>query len=87
MASKAPAFHTTIQPRWNKTLDANHEPGKTISGNRTATQDLPKNSLTLNVHALGYQVGKELGLSKERIRQIAVGALARMRSEAEEEAA
>jgi serine/threonine protein kinase/Leucine-rich repeat (LRR) protein len=61
MTSKAPAFHTTIQPRWNKTLDANHEPGKTISGNRTATQDLPKNSLTLNVHALGYQVGKELG--------------------------
>ncbi len=61
MASKVPAFHTTIQQRLNKTLDANHEPGKTISGSCTATQDFSKNSLTLNVHALGYQVGKELG--------------------------
>ena len=61
MASKAPAFQTTIQQRWNKTLDANHEPGKTISANRTATQRIPKSSLTESVHALGYQVGKELG--------------------------
>jgi serine/threonine protein kinase/Leucine-rich repeat (LRR) protein len=61
MASKASAMDITIQKRWERTLDARHEPGKTISPNQALARRTTKSTLNETIHALGYKVGKELG--------------------------
>ena len=61
MANKASPLDATIQQKWEETLSASHEPDKTISANLEPTRRITKNSLSENVHRLGYEMGAELG--------------------------
>ncbi len=61
MGSNSAELDATIQEKWEETLAANHEPGKTISANLEITKRIVKSSLADGIRRLGYEFGAELG--------------------------
>ena len=61
MAASHAELDATIQQKWAETLDAQHEPDKTISANLEITKRIVKSSLAEGIRRLGYEFGAELG--------------------------